>query len=304
MATQPNATNSPHLISSNVLAYTDANGVAQQITLKPLPAPGSTFGTDVNGNPNNGARVNSNGSVTIIKDGTVIDGYILSNGVLVEANNVTVQRSSITGGLYNVQIGNVTGTLIQDSELSNASNGIIGHDFTAQRVNIHNELEDGIVATGSNGTVLDSYIHNLGTEPGAHADGISIYYGSNWTIRGNNIDMPEGVPGFLSNSCIDIETYTKISNIIIDGNWFNGGNYTIYSIDKGLGYGPPTGVQITNNFLGHGYNYGVLDADPPASVSIWQNNRWVDTNLLLNFDGSTGGGGMSRHRQRTRRHRC
>ena len=64
---RPDATNRPHMISSNVLAYTDGTGVAQQVTLKPLPARGSTFGTDANGNPNNGARVNSDGSVTITR---------------------------------------------------------------------------------------------------------------------------------------------------------------------------------------------------------------------------------------------
>ena len=37
---KPDGTNRPHRISSNVLQFTDGNGVAQQVTLKPLPALG------------------------------------------------------------------------------------------------------------------------------------------------------------------------------------------------------------------------------------------------------------------------
>ena len=286
MATiQPNATNSPHTISSNVLAYTDANGVAKQVALKPLPAPGSTFGTDANGNPNNGARVNSDGSVTIFKDGTVVDGYFLSHGVVVEANNTTISRCDIFNSLYGVKINydnNYKGSLIVDCAIHDCDDGIYGHDFTMQRCNIYEMGEDGAVASGSNGVLLDCYIHDLGTNVGAHADGVQISSGSGWIIRGNNFDLP-GYAGHLSNSCVFIEsTFGPVSNIVIDGNWLNGGNYTIYSVNHG--YGNPTGIEITNNYFGRGYQYGLLSID---GASAWQNNYWMDTNLLVSANGST-----------------
>ena len=281
--TQPNATNSPHTISSSVLAYTDANGVAQQVTLKRLPAAGSTFGTDANGNPNNGARVNSDGSVTIFKDGTVVDGYILSHGVVVEANNATISRCDISNSRYGVTIiGNYKGALIEDSSIHDCVNGIYAHDFTVQRSNIYQMGEDGVVASGNNGIVLSSYIHNLGTATGAHADGVAIQGGSNWVIRGNNFDLPEHA-GNLSNSCVYLEPYWgPVSNVVIDGNWLNGGNFVVYSVTDRSG--TPTGVQVTNNFFGHDYNYGLLDAN---GTVLWQNNYWMDTNLLVSSGGST-----------------
>ena len=282
---RPGATNRPHMIFSNVLANTDGNGVAQQITLKSLPASGSTFGTDANGNPNNGARVNSDGSVTIFKDGTVIDGYNLSNGVIIEANNATIKRCEISGGGYwGVKINydnNYKGTLIEDCEIQGSSSyGIYGHDFTALRLNIHDIGEDGINASGGNGTVLDCYIHDLGTAPGAHADGIQISSGSGWVIRGNNFALPS-----TSNSSIFIGTdFGRIDNVIIDSNWMDGGNYTIYSVDKSVGYGAPTNVVISNNLFGHDYKYGIADLNGTVS---WTNNRWEDTNLLVSANGST-----------------
>ena len=53
----------------------------------------------------------------------------------------------------------------------------------------------------------------------------------------------------------------------VDGNWLNGGNYTIYSIQIGS-------CRVTNNLFGHNYRFGLLSAD--GSVT-WTNNRWMDT---------------------------
>jgi hypothetical protein len=281
----PDANNRPHMISSNVMAYTDAHGVAQQVTLKPLPAPGSTFGTAANGHPNNGAYYDPRGWVNVTVDGTVLDGYDF-NGVSinVQANNVTIKNFRLSGGLYGINIDyrqNVTGTVIEDGEMYGSSKcAIYGHDFIAKRLNIHGEGQDGINASGNNGTVEDSYIHHLGTDPTAHADGVQISGGTNWLIKDNNFDMPENDSGSVSNSCVFLESYFRLtSNVTINGNWCNGGNYSIYSRGNGR-YGTPHGVQIINNFFGHDYSYGLLSADPNA-VIVWQNNRWVDTNGLI-----------------------
>ena len=277
---RPGEADRPHIISSIVLAYVDGNGVAQQVTLKPLPAPGSTFGTDANGNPNNGARVNSDGSVTIIKDGTVIDGYNLTNGAIIEANNATIKRCEISdGNFFGVKIKEntpYTRTLIEDCEIQGSSvYGIFGHDFTALRLNIHDIGQDGINASGGNGMVLDCYIHDLGTTPGAHADGIQISLGNGWVIRGNNIDLTKS-----ANAAVFAATdFGRIDNLIIDGNWMDGGNYTVYSVDKDVGYGAPTNVVISNNFFGHNYVYRIAALEGTVA---WADNRWEDTNLLVN----------------------
>ena len=43
---------------------------------------------------------------------------------------------------------------------------------------------------------------------------------------------------------------------MIEGNWFNGGNYTIYLRGKGV-YGAPTSVTIRDNYFGRDYRYGI-----------------------------------------------
>ena len=101
---RPDGTNCPHMISSNILAYTDVNGAAKQVMLKQLPLPGSRFGADVNGVPNNGARVYSDGTVTITIDGTVLDGYIFNNIINVKANNVTIRNFRLNGGTFGIYI--------------------------------------------------------------------------------------------------------------------------------------------------------------------------------------------------------
>ena len=287
-STMPDATNRPHMISSNVLAYIDGNGIAQQVTLKPLPAPGSTFGTDANGDPNNGARVNSDGSVTITKDGTVLDGYIFTGTVTIQANNVTIEnfRLDASGtfyGIYKAWETKATGTVIQDGEITGAQYGVSAHDFTALRLNIHDTGEDGVISSGNNGTVLDFYIHNLGTLRGAHADGIQVSSGSNWLIRGNNIDISEAN---APNAAVFFQSYFgPVDNMTVDGNWLNGGVYIIMFGDPHQGYGETTNIFIENNYFGHDYIYGILSSQRPADE--WTNNRWEDTNLLVNANGST-----------------
>jgi hypothetical protein len=281
---RPDAANRPHMISANVMAYTDGNGVAQQVMLKSLPTSGSTFGNDANGNPNNGALVNSGGVVTVTVDGTVLDGYIFNDTINVQANNITIKTFRLSGGTFGINIDyrqNVTGTLIQDGEMYGSSHSAIyGHDFIAQRLNIHDEGSDGIVASGNNGGVLACYFHDLGTLPGAHADGVQISGGTNWLIRGNNFDLPEK-PGHLSNAGVFLESYFgPTSNVTLDGNWLNGGNYSVFSRDNDRGYGTPSGVHIINNLFGRDYNYGLLSTDADAVIK-WTNNRWVDTNAVI-----------------------
>ena len=135
------------------MAYTDSNGVAQQVTLKPLPARRSTFGTDANGNPNNGAYYDPRGWVNVTVDGTVLDGYDFNRvSINVQANNVIIKTFRLSGGVYGINIdyrNNVTGTTIQDGELYGSSQAeIYGHDFIAQGLNIHDEGQDGIDASG------------------------------------------------------------------------------------------------------------------------------------------------------------
>ena len=79
-----------------------------------------------------------------------------------------------------------------------------------------------------------------------------------------------------SNAALFINPYNgdqKLNNLLIEGNWLNGGNYTIYVL------GNSTNVVIRNNFFGRNYRYGVKSIYAPNVV--WENNRWMDDNTLI-----------------------
>jgi hypothetical protein len=167
--------------------------------------------------------------------------------------------------------------VIEDGEIYGAKgDGVYGLGYTARRLNVHHNGGDGLKHQG-NGAVENCWVHHLGTEVGSHADGVQIMSGSGIVIRGNYFDMPINQAGSDSNSAVFIRTaFGPIDNIIIDANWMNGGNYTVYSVGyKGV---IPTRVRITNNRFGRDYRYGTLDTEGDAIAS---GNVWDDSGLPI-----------------------
>jgi hypothetical protein len=107
--------------------------------------------------------------------------------LIINANNVTVSKSKITGGIR----GSGTGATITDVELGPATgqggdNGIGMGGYSCTRCNIHN-FSDGVKVYGGE-VITDSYIHDLWFTPGDHNDGIQAFMGNgNITIRHNYI---------------------------------------------------------------------------------------------------------------------
>lgn len=226
----------------------------------------------------------------ILVDGTVIENADLSGTIEVKANDVTIRNFRINGGLYGIRIENGrTGIVFEDGEIYNvASAAIIGVGYTARRLHIHDSDKDGLKPQGSTSgsTLIEScFIEKLGRSPDAHADGIKSA-GSNapLTIRGNNIHMPyPGTPSYpgppyKSNSTIKFDL-GQVDGNLVDGNWLEGGNYTIFCIqDSGR-------VDVTNNVFGR-YNGGWADAKEDrrirtGSCGSWVNNRWEDDDTLI-----------------------
>lgn len=184
----PDATNRPHMISSNVMAYTDANGVAQTITLKSLPAPGSSFGINSGGTPNNCAYYDPRGWVNVgancVIDGYNFDGVAIGN---ILGSNVTVSRNwfhEIDGqNSWCVWIhdhGNLSGLTITDNlchgTTGSGANVLTGlakidgpmSNVVIERNQVYNSLDFVQFApiTGSGTTpygniVADNYVHNV-----------------------------------------------------------------------------------------------------------------------------------------------
>ena len=112
----------------------------------------------------------------------------------------------------------------------------------------------------------------------SHADGNQTRGGSNITFRYNNIYMPvSGTPEYPGSPYKSNATFMlqlNISNFVIENNWLNGGNYTIYCPDNG-------GVSVRNNIFGR-YNGGWKDSKDhlrthAGSCDQWSGNTWEDT---------------------------
>lgn len=216
---------------------------------------------------------NNGGSLTI--ENVRFDG-----GVKVLVDDVTIRNFEITGGTYgvdsNVFEGSVSGLVLEDGEISGqSSSGLLVSGTAARRLHIHHQGADAVKAW--NDVVFeDSYVHHLGSISGSHSDGVQMVGGSNVTIRRNHFDMPHDEPGFTNSQVMIIQTHGPIDGVIIDGNWINGGGYSVQITDKGVGYGYPRGVEVTNNRFGREYQYGPLrfkDGTPDVVAG----NVWDDT---------------------------
>lgn len=218
----------------------------------------------------------SSGSITVSNDGELVENLDVDGCISVQANNVTIRNVRIDcSSFYGVNISSgYTGTLIEDVEIFGMlSSGILGSDFIVRRANIHDSGADAIKPY-SNALIEASWFHRLGTISDSHSDGVQMVSGNNVIMRGNNFDMPYDLNGFTNSQCMIIQTNNgPIDNILIEGNWLNGGGYCVQINDKGNGYGPPTNVRINNNQFGRDCQFGILrfrDSSPTLSGNTWE----------------------------------
>lgn len=222
----------------------------------------------------------------ITQDGTVIENKIFNTGVKVWASNVTIRNFKINanGALFGLDCNDAgPGCVFEDGEIIEAAAaGIKGRNWTARRLNIH-ECHKDVTKPQGNVLMEDCWLHNSGTNPSSHADGAQISWGSNITLRRNNFDMPipesvNGTSGYKSNSNIFIRSvFGPVDNILIEQNWLNGGNFTVYLNDwheNGEPFGLPTNVRVINNIFSGtpDYRYGYWRHEVPSAITT--GNTW------------------------------
>jgi Ca2+-binding RTX toxin-like protein len=238
-----------------------------------------------------GVTINRSGDLIVNAPGVVLSGLDIKGSVYINASNVTLINSKVTGGGdYVVKIASgVTGTVIQNSTISGGpsspegSKGIAGSGtFIANNIS---NVEDGIFLLGDKNTLIqDNYIHDLKATLSPHYDGIQIEGSvSNVIIRHNTI-----INDYGQTSAVMIDNYFgPISNITVDNNLLVGGGYTIY-VDAQFTGGSITGVLITNNHMGTG-SYGITNFNRASPVYTGNvNDGWSIADDLEN--GGDGGG--------------
>lgn len=202
------------------------------------------------------------GDIVVTKPGTVLDSIDLHGALRIEAANVTVKRSILRGsgsvGWEVVYAGDasVSNLLLEDDEISPTirsmyTNGVYGHDFTLDRVNIHDVVDSAHIFNGNNVLIENSYLHDnthfgptvdTGHPDGSHDDNVQVQSGSNITIRNSVLS------GAFNAGVQITQGLGPVSNLSIQNNWIEGGGCAL-NIAEG-DYGTISGLTITNNSFG------------------------------------------------------
>lgn len=216
-----------------------------------------------------GVALTASGSITVTTPNTVIDSKAVNGTITVSASGVVIKNTRVTGtGAYGVYVtsGDVT---IEDTEISGFQNAIYGDNWTGLRLNIHGTTQDG-VKLGSYVLLQDSWIHDLTPEPGAHADGGQVQSGVvDTVVRHNVIDSSNTSTGTFGNSALIVKPDfgpTSSGPVVIENNWLNGGNYTLYVVPGSSG-STITEVDVRNNRFGDTHQYGYADITFPVNAA-------------------------------------
>ncbi|NMM15820.1 MAG: hypothetical protein HHJ14_01400 [Cellulomonas sp.] len=202
----------------------------------------------------------------------------ISGSVSVEAPGVIIKNSRIHGSDSFGILTNSGSVTIYDTEIYGFENAIGFDDWTAYRVNIHGTYGDG-VKLGSNVLLQDSWIHDLTPASGAHSDGGQLQSGvTNLVVRHNAINLSNVVD---ANSALFLAPDLGPSTagpVTIDGNWLDGGNFTLFCVDGNNGQYFVQNISIINNKFGRLAQYGPSRINVPITQS---GNVWADTNAAL-----------------------
>jgi hypothetical protein len=240
--------------------------------------------------PTNESILQARGGFSTSFDGQVIENVFITGTITIQHRNVILRNFKIdaNGNPYGIRVisgAGASGAIIEDGEIyGSLSSGIFAQaGLTMRRVEIHHSDGDATKFEGFEGTLVeDCWWHHLGLAEGAHADGVQIRKGSNFTFRRNFSDMPIGLSGTRSNSAFIIGSdLSAIDNVVIEGNWLNGGNYTIYLQDSGQG--GITNAVVRNNWFGDDYRYGILRLYNTDPIDL-SGNRWHETGELIDMN--------------------
>ncbi|GGK79300.1 hypothetical protein Sme01_21980 [Sphaerisporangium melleum] len=258
-------------------------------TPKPSTTPPPTGGFPGAGDTGvpNGVTLKESGSVTVTKDGTVIDGLLVNGEINVQADNVTIRNTRVAaapGEWGVIQRNGHGGLTVEDTEIfgngkQRTQFGIInqGGDLTVRRVDIHT-ISNGILT--EQGLIEDSYLHDPKYYSGDHTDMIMCTSGppsgAKLVIRGNTVINTLEQTGAIAL----FQDFGVVRNVTVEGNFLAGGGYSLYG---GAGSkGTSSNIKVVGNVFSKdvwakgGYNGPVAYWDKNGSGNEWRDNVWED----------------------------
>lgn len=291
--------------ASTISDTSASGGQAVKFTAAPVLSPGWNL-TRSWYEANTGPRValaatQPSKSIIVTNAGSIIEKKNVTGNITVKANNVTIRDNYIRSSQINpitVDAG-VTGTLIEYNDVDGLNTirprgrqaGINTQDTNKGVIIKNNKVRgnhDAIKVVGNTRVEYNYIYNNQRGSSQVHVDGIQTpgKSTSNSTFYRNWIDTPVAKG---SNSSIISEVLSgPVSNVRIEENYLNGGNYTLYVFtDRTAGaYGCPKNISILNNKFGRDYRYGLYffynaanntRCDTTANGWVHKGSVWFDT---------------------------
>lgn len=183
-------------------------------------------------------RLCAGGPLTVTTPGTVLDGMDLRGGVVVDAADVVVRRSRITGdgtqpyGVVTTAAGSVR---IEDTTLTGRfTEAAVGGDrWTAERIEIVGVAGDGAHA-GRGSRLRASVLSRFA--PGQGVDGLTVT-GSDVVVEHSTVRMGDG-----HGSAVRIAPDGAGGPVVVRSNVLGGGGYTVHQDG-----GPGDDVHVVDN---------------------------------------------------------
>lgn len=276
-----------HTSSTNIGGPYNFDGMRLNYSDQVIPPEGpppSSGKPDASNTGTSGVLTPSAGDFIADQEGAVIENLDITGIISVRVANLTIRNCRIRGdgagssgaGLINCAREAVTGTIIiEDCELAPDTpsidwNGVVGHNFTARRNNIHSVVDGfgvwNLFAETSSAqvTIEDNYVHDAHCwtpDPNhgdnrTHNDGVQIHTGGGVTITGNNFDWTPGATSeptlTQTYACLMLNGDGQMNPVTVSDNWLTGGTAIINGADTGPTYTLNiTGNRFTNPDAGY-----------------------------------------------------
>lgn len=211
--------------------------------------------------------------------GETYENFSLASNLFIKSDNLVIRNFLVTPGsdYYLIRTDDReagAGTLITNGTIkgSGATNdslikGIVAavDNLTISDMDISG-THDGISISSANVVVDTVCIHDLGTAPTAHNDGIEIYGGNHISIRNAEIHNQND-----QTSAINITNdYGAISDVTIENSILSGGGYTIYVRGDGASAKAVTNIHFKNVTISQPGAYGVVSYEgAPGAIVEW-----------------------------------
>ena len=226
------------------------------------------------------------GSMRITTNGTILDGYDFSGTLSIDATDVVIKNSRVTGRIDTGEGDVDLRTLIQRVEIvgpydpvNDGGYAAVGYaGFTCNGCNVRGWGKG--FALVRNAVVMNSWVHDIMThgDPangGSHNEAIISLGGTNFTIVGNRLDA-----GDAPNVSASLALYSQmeaIDNVLVRDNLFNGGGYCVYA---GLaGSFGASNTKFIDNTFGTKYAPECGGFGPAIAFATGHGNVW-DGNVL------------------------